>query len=85
MDAVPSERDALAWLLSENIELGEEQPKIAAAISEQLAHMELTSHDEYTLRRIRDVVMRHDPKRIIEVGGGIGHLTVLNRAPSDAE
>lgn len=75
MDAVPSERDAFAWLLSENIELGEEEPKIAAAISEQLAHMELTSHDEFTLRRIRDVAIRHDPKKIIEVGGGIGHLT----------
>jgi len=75
MDEVPSERDAFAWLLSENIELGEEEPKIAAAISEQLAHMELTSHDEFTLRRIRDVAIRHDPKKIIEVGGGIGHLT----------
>ena len=28
MDEVPSERDAFAWLLSENIELGEEELKL---------------------------------------------------------
>ena len=75
MDAIPSERDAFAWLLSENTDLSEEEPKIAAAIGEQLAHMELTSHDKFTLRRIRDVAIRHQPQKIIEVGGGIGHLT----------
>ncbi len=75
MDELPTEREAFTWLLSENTEYAEEEPKIAAAISEQLAHMDLQSHDKETLRRIRDIAMRHKPSTIIEVGGGIGHLT----------
>ncbi len=75
MDELPTERDAFAWLLGENLEFKKEEPKVAAAISEQLIHMDLQSHDKETLRRIRDVAMRHKPKTVIEVGGGIGHLT----------
>ena len=75
MDELPTEREAFAWLLSENTEFKKEEPEVAAAISEQLIHMDLQSHDKDTLRRIRDVAMRHKPKTIIEVGGGIGHLT----------
>jgi len=75
MDALPTEREALAWLLSEDENLEIEEPKIAAAISEQLQHMELASLDLETIRRIRDVALRQDPQKIIEVGGGIGHLS----------
>ena len=75
MDELPTEREAFAWLLSEHTEYSNEEPKVAAAISEQLIHMDLYSHDSETLRRIRDIAMRHQPKKVIEVGGGIGHLT----------
>ena len=75
MDTLPTERDAFAWLLSEDSDLSVEEPKIAAAINEQLSHMELKSLDFESLRRIRDIAIRHNPKTIIEVGGGIGHLS----------
>jgi predicted O-methyltransferase YrrM len=75
VDTLPTEREALAWLLSEDLDLSIEEPQIAAAINEQLSHMELKSHDLESIRRIRDVAIRHNPKTIIEVGGGIGHLS----------
>ena len=75
VETLPTEKEAFAWLLSENLELGVEEPKIAAAINEQLNHMELKSLDIDAIRRIRDVAIRHNPKKIIEVGGGIGHLS----------
>lgn len=75
MDTLPTEREAFAWLLAEDPELGDEEPKVAAAINEQLSHMELSSQDIDAIRRIRDVAVRHNPKKIIEVGGGIGHLS----------
>jgi len=75
VETLPTERDAFAWLLAEDPELGEEEPNVAAAINEQLSHMELNSQDIDAIRRIRDVAIRHNPKKIIEVGGGIGHLS----------
>ncbi len=75
MDSLPSERDALAWLMSEDENLTKEEPQLASAISQQLKHMELSSLDIVSIRRIRDVALRHNPKKIIEVGGGIGYLS----------
>ena len=75
MDSLPSERDALAWLMAEDDNLNKDEPQLAAAISEQLKHMELSSMDYITTRRIRDIALRHNPKKIIEVGGGIGYLS----------
>ncbi|MAT49542.1 MAG: hypothetical protein CMA27_06915 [Euryarchaeota archaeon] len=75
METLPTEKEAFAWLLGEDLELGVEEPKIAAAINEQLTHMELNSLDIDSIRRIRDIAIRHNPEKIIEVGGGIGRLS----------
>ena len=49
--------------------------EVAASIGAQLEHMELTSMPTGLRRRIRDVISRVQPKRVCEVGSGIGHLS----------
>ena len=66
--------DALAALLDKNPDLPREEPEISASIGAQLEHMELNSMPTSLRRRIRDVIARVQPKRVCEVGSGIGHL-----------
>ncbi|MEC7704679.1 MAG: hypothetical protein VYC11_00225 [Candidatus Thermoplasmatota archaeon] len=68
-------QDAMAALLSKNPDLTREEPDVAASIGAQLEHMELESMPTSVRRRIRDVVSRVEPKRICEIGSGIGHLS----------
>ncbi len=67
--------DALAALLAKDPEMPQQEPEVAAAIGAQLEHMELTSMPTGLRRRIRDVIARVQPKRVCEVGSGIGHLS----------
>ncbi len=67
--------DALAALLSKDPEQPRGEPEIAASIGAQLEHMELDSMPSGLRRRIRDVIARVQPKRVCEVGSGIGHLS----------
>ena len=62
-------------LLSEDPELGAEEPEIAASIGEQMLHMDITPLPRSMRRRIRDVCSRVKPRNAIIVGGGIGHLS----------
>ena len=66
--------DALAALMAKDPDMPREEPDIAASIGAQLEHMELTSMPTGLRRRIRDIVARVQPKRVCEVGSGIGHL-----------
>jgi predicted O-methyltransferase YrrM len=67
--------EALAALMGKDSQRSREEPLIAANIGTQLAHMELTSWPIAIRRRVRDIVGRLQPKRICEVGAGIGHLS----------
>ena len=67
--------DALAALLAKNPDMPRDEPEVAASIGAQLEHMELTSMPTGLRRRIRDVISRVQPKRVCEVGSGIGHLS----------
>lgn len=65
--------EALAQLLSADSERSRDEPEIAANIGAQLQHMGLTTWSISVQRRLRDALGRLKPKRVIEVGGGIGH------------
>ena len=67
--------DALAALLAQDSELPRVEPEISAAIGAQLEHMELNSMPTSLRRRIRDIIARVQPKRVCEVGSGIGHMS----------
>ena len=67
--------DFLAALLMADKSLSREEPEIAANIGIQLEHMGLQTWSVSIRRRIRDVVAKLQPKKIIEVGCGIGHLS----------
>ena len=67
--------DALAALLSKNPDQPKDEPEVASSIGAQLEHMELDSMPTSLRRRIRDVIARVQPKRVCEVGSGIGHLS----------
>tara|TARA_B100000945_G_scaffold120570_1_gene95890 strand:+ start:707 stop:1447 length:741 start_codon:yes stop_codon:yes gene_type:complete len=67
--------DALAALLAKDPDMPSEEPEVAASIGAQLEHMELTSMPTGLRRRVRDVIARVQPKRVCEVGSGIGHLS----------
>ncbi|MDE0707409.1 MAG: hypothetical protein OSB33_00490 [Candidatus Poseidoniales archaeon] len=67
--------DALAALLAKNPEQPRDEPDVAVSIGAQLEHMELDSMPTSLRRRIRDVIARVQPKRVCEVGSGIGHLS----------
>ena len=67
--------DALAALLGQDPELPRGEPEISASIGAQLEHMELNSMPTSLRRRIRDIIARVQPKRVCEVGSGIGHLS----------
>ena len=67
--------DALAALLAKDPEQSRDEPEIATAIGAQLEHMELNSMPTSLRRRIRDIIARVQPKRVCEVGSGIGHMS----------
>ncbi len=67
--------DALAALLAKDPDQPRGEPEVAASIGAQLEHMELDSMPTGLRRRIRDVIARVQPKRVCEVGSGIGHLS----------
>ena len=67
--------DALAALLAKNPDQPKDEPEVASSIGAQLEHMELDSMPTSLRRRIRDIIARVQPKRVCEVGSGIGHLS----------
>ena len=66
---------ALASLLAKDPSQPRKEPEIAANISTQLKHMELSALPLSMMRRIRDISHRIKPKIVIEVGAGIGNLS----------
>ena len=68
-----SRDQVLPSLLSADHERSRDEPEIAANIATQLEHMGLSTWSISVLRRLRDAIGRQDPKRVLEVGGSIGH------------
>ena len=63
----------LPSLLNADQERSRDEPEIAANIATQLEHMGLSTWSISVLRRLRDAIGRQAPKRVLEVGGSIGH------------
>ena len=70
-----TEIEFLDKLLDENLDLGMEEPEIAAGIGEQMLHMDMKPLPRSVRARIRDVCSRIISKNVVLVGGGIGHLS----------
>ena len=67
--------EVLAAVLAADNSLSRDEPEVAANIGQQLEHMGLTTWSISVRRRIRDSVARLEPKKIIQTGASIGHLT----------
>ena len=67
--------ELLASLLVAHPGLSRNEPEVAANIAIQLEHMGLEVRGISLLRRIRDVVAKLEPKTVLEIGAGIGHLS----------
>ena len=67
--------EVLSTLLTANNELSRDEPQVAANIGAQLEHMGLSTWSISVRRRIRDAISRIEPKNVIEIGSGIGHLS----------
>ena len=65
----------MSALLSPSEDRGDDEPEIAANITQQMLHMELEPLSRSMRSRFRDIIERLSPQRIIEVGAGIGHLS----------
>ena len=68
-----SRDQVLPSLLNADPERSRDEPEIAANIATQLEHMGLSTWSISVLRRLRDAIGRQGPKRVLEVGGSIGH------------
>ena len=68
-----SRDQVLPSLLNADHERSRDEPEIAANIATQLEHMGLSTWSISVLRRLRDAIGRQGPKRVLEVGGSIGH------------
>ncbi|MBT4924806.1 MAG: hypothetical protein HN794_03275 [Euryarchaeota archaeon] len=71
--SAPSKADVLPYILSKDSDMSKDEPEIAANISQQLQHMGLSSWSQSVIRRLRNSIHKLKPKRVIEVGAGIGH------------
>ena len=67
--------EILAAVLAADNSLSRDEPEVAANIGQQLEHMGLTTWSISVRRRIRDSVARLEPKKIIQTGASIGHLS----------
>ena len=70
-----SQEEIMSNLLSASEERDDEEPEIAANITQQMLHMELEPLPRSMRSRFRDIVERLAPKNFIEVGAGIGNLS----------
>ncbi len=70
-----SQREMFEQLLGDDESRNDSEPEIAAAIGEQMIHMDLRPLPRSIRKRIRDIVGRIPAKNVVIIGGGIGHLT----------
>ena len=70
-----SQREMFEQLLGEDESRSASEPEIAAAIGEQMIHMDLRPLPRSIRKRIRDIGARIPAKNVVIIGGGIGHLT----------
>ncbi|MED5231774.1 MAG: hypothetical protein VYB30_05370 [Candidatus Thermoplasmatota archaeon] len=70
-----SQREMFEQLLGDDESRSASEPEIAAAIGEQMIHMDLRPLPRSIRKRIRDIAGRIPARNVVIVGGGIGHLT----------
>ena len=70
-----SQREMFEQLLGDDESRSASEPEIAAAIGEQMIHMDLRPLPRSLRKRIRDISARIPAKNVVIIGGGIGHLT----------
>ncbi|MEE3090392.1 MAG: hypothetical protein VX306_03915 [Candidatus Thermoplasmatota archaeon] len=74
-EASPSPEAAFRAALGARQDLGRDAPEIAANIGVQMGHMGLDVPTVSVVRRLRDIVVTLQPRRVAEVGATIGHTT----------
>ena len=77
--APPSAEEAFRAALGARQDLGREAPEVAANIGVQMGHMGLDVPTVSVVRRLRDIVVTLQPRKVAEVGGTIGHTGVVAR------
>ncbi|MGB0489554.1 MAG: hypothetical protein ACPHK3_06180 [Candidatus Poseidoniaceae archaeon] len=73
--APPSAEEAFRAALVARQDLGREAPEVAANIGVQMGHMGLDVPTVSVVRRLRDIAVTLQPRKVAEVGGTIGHTT----------
>ena len=73
--ASPSPEEAFRAALGARQDLGRDAPDIAANIGVQMGHMGLDVPTVSVVRRLRDIVVTLQPRKVAEVGAAIGHTT----------
>ena len=74
-EASPSPEAAFRAALGARQDLGRDAPEIAENIGVQMGHMGLDVPTVSVVRRLRDIVVTLQPRRVAEVGATIGHTT----------
>ena len=70
-----SQKEMFEQLLGDDESSDASEPEIAAAIGEQMIHMDLRPLPRSIRKRLRDITSRIPARNVVIVGGGIGHLT----------
>ncbi|HJN55267.1 MAG TPA: hypothetical protein QF646_02635 [Candidatus Poseidoniales archaeon] len=75
MESPDLAHEALAALMQRDESLPRAVPPVSSAIAEQARHMSLPLPSASICRRIRDIVVRFRPERLLEVNASIGLVT----------
>ena len=71
----PTPEVAFRAALGARQDLGREAPEVAANIGVQMGHMGLDVPTVSMVRRLRDIVVTLQPRKMAEIGAAIGHTT----------
>jgi hypothetical protein len=71
----PTPEEAFRAALGARQDLGREAPEVAANIGVQMGHMGLDVPTVSVVRRLRDIVVTLQPRKMAEIGAAIGHTT----------
>ena len=69
-----SQKEMFEQLLGDDESRSDSEPEIAAAIGEQMIHMDLRPLPRSIRKRLRDITGRIPARNVVIIGGGIGNI-----------
>ncbi len=78
-----SQKEMFEQLLGDDESRSDSEPEIAAAIGEQMIHMDLRPLPRSIRKRLRDITGRIPARNVVIIGGGIGCLLYTSPSPRD--